>query len=521
MRKQCLLITIFLCGFMLNSAHADFASVDDDFDISFPCVAFRGGNYRMNISYEPALSIRDGHYWKFQDSSPAGWSEECMPVGDDLKLRVPRAEYGGSNYRMTLDYRGEVDPWDGLYWELGSLVETAISTKVRDTAPDFTTDDLKELISGLTSFTLDFYQTIQKDQSGNLFFSPYSISTALAMTHPGARGETASQMAAALHFILPDSRLAHTSNALDFLLTDLVEGLGRHGETEFRLNVANSLWGQKGWYFVPAYLDTLAEHYGAALGLLDFINSPEPSRIVINDWVADETEDKITDLIPPGAVTSLTRLVLTNAIHFNAAWTIPFEETATAVEPFYLLDGGSATASMMKQTDVFRYAEGENYQAVEMNYKGNDFSMVVILPSEGRFESFESSLDKVGLDAILGALDRTTVDLKLPRFNHAGGAISLKSALSDLGMPVAFTDAADFSGIDGSTDLSISDVLHKTFISVDETGTEAAAATAVVIVGSGMPSEPVEMHINRPFIFLIRQTSAGPILFFGRILRPE
>ncbi len=521
MKKQWLFVTIFLCGFMLTLAHADCASIDDGFDISFPCVEFGGQYYGLEIAYESALSTQGDHYWKFQGGSPATPGEGCIVLEDDLKLRVPCADYGGSNFRMTLDYRGALDASDGLHWELGSLFEVAMSTKSRETDPDAAAEDVAELVSGLTSFTLDFYQAIQQDQSGNLFFSPYSISTALAMTYAGARGETAAEMAAALDFTLPDSRLHPALNSLDIGLSNLAEGAAGQDGGEFRLNVTNSLWGQKDYSFLPTYLDALAEHHGAALGLLDFINAPDPSRIVINDWVADQTEDKITDLIPPGAVSTLTRLVLTNAIYFNAKWRKTFEETATARESFHLLDGSSITASMMSQTHYFPYAEGENFQAVEMPYEGDAFSMVVLLPSEGRFGDFENSLDKSGLDAILAALDETYIDLKMPKFNHEGESVSLKKALSDLGMPIAFTDAADFSGIDGSMVLFIGDVLHKAFISVDEEGTTAAAATAVSLVGSGMPPETIEMHINRPFIFFIRDKTNGTILFFGRILRPE
>jgi len=254
--------------------------------------------------------------------------------------------------------------------------------------------------------------------------------------------------------------------------------------------------------------------------LLDFASALEESRVTINNWVSEQTEGRIEDLIPQGALDPLTVLVLTNAIYFNAAWAEPFEEKLTEEGTFHLLDGGEVTVPMMRQTKSFGYAEGEGYQAVELPYDGWELSMVILLPQAGEFESFEGALDAGRVDGIVDDLVHRQVALTMPKFEFESG-FSLKDALAALGMPDAFTGAADFSGMTGERDLFISEVLHKAFVSVDEAGTEAAAATAVVMTKMGMPEEPVEVSMDRPFIFLIRDVETGAILFVGRVIDPS
>ncbi len=263
----------------------------------------------------------------------------------------------------------------------------------------------------------------------------------------------------------------------------------------------------------------LAENYGAGLRVLDFATAPEESRVAINDWVSEQTEGKIEDLIPQGLISSLTRLVLTNAIYFNAAWADPFEEESTEEGAFRLLDGSEVSVPMMRQTESFGYAEGGDYQAIELPYDGHELSMVIVLPEEGELEAFEDSLDAERLDAILKARERRQVALTMPKFEFEA-QFSLAQTLAALGMPQAFTPDADFSGMTGARDLFISEVVHKAFVSVDEAGTEAAAATAVVMVESAMPEEPVEMTVDHPFLFLIRDIESGAILFVGRVVDP-
>jgi len=393
------------------------------------------------------------------------------------------------------------------------------SDKQRDTSPNVNEADLATVVDGNSGFGFDLYQAL-REEGGNLFFSPYSISLALAMTYAGARGETAQQMADTLHFTLSQDRLHPAFNSLDIELSQRGEGAkGKDGEG-FRLHIVNAIWGQEGYKFLSEFLDVLAENYGAGLRPLDFANAPEESRITINNWVSDQTEGRIEDLIPQGLIDALTRLVLTNAIYFNAAWQHPFNEDMTEDGPFYLLDGGEVTLPMMKQTESFSYAEGDGYQAIELPYDGGELSMVILLPRAGQFETFEDSLDAQRVDAILKQLESRRVALTMPRFEFES-SFGLKEALAAMGMPVAFSGDADFSGMTGNRDLYIADVIHKAFVSVDEAGTEAAAATAVVMRLTALPGTPVAVTVDRPFVFLIRDIETGAILFVGRMVAPS
>ena len=393
------------------------------------------------------------------------------------------------------------------------------SEKQRVTSPDVNEVDLETLVTGNSAFAFDLYQTL-REEDGNLFYSPHSISLALAMTYAGAHGETAQQMADTLHFVLYQDSLHPAFNSLDIELSQRGEGAkGKNGEG-FRLNIVNAIWGQDGYEFLSEFLDVLAENYGAGLRLLDFMKAPEESRITINNWVSDQTEGRIEDLIPQGVIDALTRLVLTNAIYFNAAWQHPFKEDLTEDGPFYLLDGGEVTVPMMRQTESFGYAEGDGYQVVELPYDGRELSMVLMLPQAGRFEAFEGSLNIQRTDAIVKDLTRRQVALTMPKFEFESD-FSLGKTLAAMGMPVAFSGGADFSGMTGNRDLFISDVIHKAFVSVDEAGTEAAAATAVVMKLTAMPEEPIEVTVDRPFIFLIHDIETGAILFIGRVTTPS
>ena len=396
--------------------------------------------------------------------------------------------------------------------------ELLMSDKPRETSPDVSGADLALLVEGNSAFAFQLYQAL-RGQEGNLFYSPHSISLALAMTYAGARGQTAEQMAATLQFLLEQERLHPAFNWLDVELAQRGEGAeGKDGEG-FRLNIVNAIWGQKDYSFMPAFLDVLAQNYGAGLRILDFINETEKSRLAINQWVSDQTEGRIEDLIPQGVIDALTRLVLTNAIYFNAAWEYPFDEDVTADGPFYLLDGGQVTVPMMKQTESFGYTDGEGYQAVELPYDGGELSMVILLPEAGQFQAFEQGLEAGQVDDIIDGLQVAHVTLAMPKFEF-DSEFSLKDTLADMGMPIAFSGAADFSGMTGAPDLYISEVLHKAFVSLDEAGTEAAAATAVVMKETGMPTELVEVTIDHPFIFLIRDIQTGAILFVGRVMNP-
>jgi serpin B len=397
--------------------------------------------------------------------------------------------------------------------------EVLKSDRERITSPDVSTSEQALLVEGNSAFAFELYQAL-KGEEGNLFYSPYSISLALAMTYAGARGETAEQMAATFHFLLEQDRLHPAFNWLDAELATRGEGAkGKDGEG-FRLNIVNAIWGQKDYSFLSGFLDVLAENYGAGLRILDFINETEQSRLAINDWVSEQTNGRITDLVPPGAIDALTRLVLTNAIYFNAAWAYPFNDKLTAEGSFHVLDGGQVTVSMMRQTQSFGYTAGDGYQAVELPYDGGELSMVILLPEAGNFEDFEAGLQAQQVDDILNDLQPTEVALTMPKFEFQS-EFSLKDTLAGMGMPIAFSpNEADFSGMTGNRELFISDVVHKAFVAVDEAGTEAAAATAVIMNLTSVPPPPVEVTIDRPFIFLIRDIETGAILFVGRVMNP-
>ena len=390
------------------------------------------------------------------------------------------------------------------------------SDKGRVISPDVSSDEQALLVEGNSAFAFELYQAL-KGQEGNLFYSPHSISLALAMTYAGACGETAEQMANTLRFLLEGDRLHPALNWLDAELASRGEGAqGKDGEG-FRLNIVNAIWGQKDYEFLSDFLDVLAENYGAGLRILDFITEAEECHVTINDWVSNQTEGRIEDLIPRGAINALTRLVLTNAIYFNAAWEYPFNKEMTADGQFYLLDGRQITVPMMRQTQFFSYTKGAGYQAVELPYDGQELSMVILLPDAGHFGTFEEGLQAQQVGDIISSLQPTHIALTMPRFEFESQC-SLKDTLAGMGMQIAFSpDEADFSGITGNRELFISEVIHKAFVAVDEEGTEAAAATAVVV---GITSMPGELVINRPFIFLIRDIDTGAILFIGRVLNP-
>ncbi len=394
------------------------------------------------------------------------------------------------------------------------------SDKPRITDPAVTAGDAAALREGNTAFAFDLYRLLS-EKTGNLFYSPYSISQALAMTWAGARGTTESQMADALGFLLSQENLHPAFNALSLDLAKRAEeASNENAPRPFVLDITNALWGQQGFPFLDPYLDVLAQNYDAGLRTLDFTADPEAARVVINDWVAKQTRDRIMDLIPQGSIDELTRLVLTNAIYFNASWQSPFKEENTADGAFNLLDGGTVTVPMMHQSGTYRYTEGDGYRAVELPYDGGQTSMVVLLPDEGNFQGFESSLDAGTLDGILGDLSTWYVNLSMPKFEY-DSEFGLAQTLKDLGMTDAFDpDEADFSGMDGRRDLYVQDVVHKAFISVDEKGTEAAAASAVIVGTTSMPQGPVEFTMDHPFIYLIRDIPTGAVLFLGRVMDP-
>jgi len=400
-------------------------------------------------------------------------------------------------------------------------IEPAKSSALRVTDPQVSAEDTVTLASDNAAFALDAYHKLIAN-NGNLVFSPASISIALAMVYAGAVGTTASEMATTMHYTLPAERLHPAFDALDLALASRGEGkLGADGGP-MRLHVVNAAWGERTYAFKASYLDTLAMNYGAGLNLLDFIHGFDAARVTINDWVAGQTEDRIQDLLPAGALDSATRLVLTNAVYFNAAWMQPFDPENTNDGTFNLLDSTTVTTKFMGGSlDNVPALQGDGFVAVALPYQDDRLSLLVVVPDAGTLATFESSLDATKLGAMVTGLTNQRVVLGMPRFRTETSQ-SLEELLQALGMTSAFIfGQADFSGMDGTHNLFISKVVHKAFIDVTEKGTEAAAATAVVMkVGSAAPSG-LNIYANRPFLYFLRDQPTGAVIFMGRVLDPS
>jgi serpin B len=341
------------------------------------------------------------------------------------------------------------------------------------------------------------------------------VAIALAMTRTGAAGETLKQMDTVLRGVAADQNAGF--NALDQALAKR-PGKYRFGDQDLELELAtaNRLWGQKDFTFERAFLDELAKDYGAGMQIVDYANAHEAARRTINDWVAARTRDRIKDLIAEGVLASDTRLVLTNAIYLKATWLLKFNDAVAGA--FHRADGSVVQAQLMSESEKLGYAKGAGYQAVRLAYAGG-LSMVVIVPEAGTFGAFSQSLDGPTLRRVMSGLNTTQVNLAMPKFSFRSKA-QLKDALSEMGMPIAFTDRADFSGITKQAPLEIADVIHQAFIAVDEKGTEAAAATAVVMRETSAPLEVIQLTIDRPFLFVIQDDETGAILFMGRVTDP-
>lgn len=378
---------------------------------------------------------------------------------------------------------------------------------------------VQNLVKGNNEFAMDLYEKVcDIQESDNIFFSPYSISSALGMTYNGARGQTAVDMALVLHFTLPVEAVNRAFHSLTETLSsgDL---LGAESGHPFTLSISNGLWVQNGFSLLEDYVAEVTRYYSAAVRNLDFIDDSEHSREIINDWVAESTMNKIMDLIPPGVLKEDTRVVLTNAVYFKASWRRPFDERATFDAPFTLIDGSEIDVPMMKQTEHFNFVSTEGCSAVELDYAEGNAGMLILLP-DGDIREFQKDLDADMLETIRRRLSSCNVSLSMPRFEFSR-SMQLSQILKTLGMESAFGGGADFSGFTGSPDLFISEVLHKAFVKVDEEGTEAAAATAVIMGLTAMPAQPVEMNLNRPFMFFILDTETGSIVFMGRLMDPS
>ncbi|MCK4504514.1 MAG: serpin family protein [Candidatus Aegiribacteria sp.] len=377
----------------------------------------------------------------------------------------------------------------------------------------------QELVRGNNEFALDLYKEVcDTQESSNIFFSPYSISSALGMTYAGAGGQTADEMAEVLHFTIPVEAINRAFHSLTETLSSGELVRAESGDP-FTLSISNGLWVQDGFTLLDEYVAEVTRYYSAAVRNLDFINDPEPSRETINNWVAESTLDRIQNLIPSGVLKEDTRVVLTNAVYFKASWLKPFHERSTSDAPFFLADDSAIEVPVMNQTDYFNYVFTEGCSAVELDYAAGNASMLILLP-DGDIEEFQRDFNADMLETIRGRLSSIRVSISMPKFEFSQ-SMQLSQMLRTLGMKSAFKSSADFSGFTGSPDLFISEVLHKAFVKVDEAGTEAAAATAVVMGLTAIPEPPVEMNINRPFLFFILDRESGCIVFMGRVMDPS
>jgi serpin B len=400
------------------------------------------------------------------------------------------------------------------------------------------TSQTNSLVEGNTAFALDLYAHLN-DTPGNLFISPYSISSCLAMTYAGARGDTKAQMGRVLHFNQGDVRLHSSFGELQKQLTDAEKPNG------IQLAIANALWTQKGEPFLPAFLQTAADDYQADIKQADFTTDADAVRQEINGWVAQKTMDKIQDILPPHSVDDRTRLVLANAIYFKGAWENPFATSHTSTQPFHLSKESQVDVRLMDQVEIFKYTENQDFQALELRYRGPDellpngrylslpnrghVSMLILLPRqiEG-IGQLEKQLSPGFLDRLLAQMTEQRVRIELPRFKSQSH-FKLNDMLVKMGMTDAFIGRkADFSGINGikrgnDESLYISDVLHQAWVEVTEEGTEAAAATVVHIKAGAAPApapSPPVFRADHPFIFLIRDVRSGSLLFIGRMADP-
>lgn len=371
-----------------------------------------------------------------------------------------------------------------------------------------------QVVGAINHFAFDLYSFLKKGEEGNLFYSPFSLSVAMGMTYEGAREQTAAEIRQVFHY--PDD--------INILRQGFSEVLARvnRKDKKYELRAANALWAQKNYPFLPEYFQAVEKYYGGRVTNLDFAGDTENSRLIINRWVEEQTNNRIKDLIPQDVITPLTRLVLTNAIYFKGLWEMQFPKKATAEADFRISADKTVRVPMMFLQDVeVNYFENEDLQAVELPYVGGEISMLVLLP-KAELSRVESYLSSEKLEALRGMLTgREKVDIYLPRFKFEtkylmGGKEGL---LGKMGMPTAFTLAADLSGLTGRKELYITEVVHQAFVEVNEEGTEAAAATAV-IVGIKMVQRKPVFRADHPFLFIIQERQSGTILFLGRVVNP-
>lgn len=430
---------------------------------------------------------------------------------------------GGGSTTATGDEPTSTTTADEVTTTTGDGVMSLVASGLDRRPSGAVDDDVMTAATGLRAFAGQAYALLAEAKDGNIVYSPASIHLALAMTYSGARGDTAAEMREALHFDLDGDAFHEAMNTLDQVLAsrNREEPPGSDGmERKVLLQVANALWGQQGFEFEQGFLDTLAADYGAGMRLVDYVAATEEARQAINAWVAEQTNDRIPELIPDGVLSAMTRLVLTNAVYLDATWAAPFDGNDTWEAPFTRLDGSEVLVETMHKQLVARYAAGDSWQAIELPYLGEELAMLFLVPDPGTLADIEAGVADGLFDEVLDTLGPADVNLSLPKYEFQFKT-SVAQLLRDLGMLLAFDPSlADFSGMTAADRLFISDVIHEAFIAVDEEGTEAAAATGVVMDLAAAPIAGIELQIDRPFLFSLYDRETGAVLFMGRVLDP-
>lgn len=378
-----------------------------------------------------------------------------------------------------------------------------------------TPEGVKSVVNANNKFAFELYSKFKKEtqNKSNIFFSPYSISVALSMTYEGARNQTAKEMQSVLHIPMDDN-IRRTS------FVKIYNEINRK-DKKYKLSTANALWAQKDYKFLKEYTDIVEKYYCGKVTNLDFIKESENSRLKINEWVEGQTNNKIKDLIPHGGVNQYTRLVLTNAIYFKGTWVKQFDKKETKEEDFKTNSGKILKVPMMSLTGndaEFNYTETDKFQIIEMPYDGKDLSMLILLPKQS-MKDFEESINTEILSEWKNMLRKQRVEVYIPKFKFETKYF-MNETLKEMGMPTAFTDGADFSGMGGSKSLSINNVIHQAFVEVNEEGTEAAAATGVIVGITSVGLTVPVFRADHPFIFMIQQIENGNILFLGKVIDP-
>jgi serpin B len=395
--------------------------------------------------------------------------------------------------------------------------DEARSALGRDEAPQVTAADQASLEASNAAFAFDLYAALRQP-GHNLFFSPYSVTSALAMTYAGARGGTAAEMAGTMHLALPAERVGPAFDWLDLQLASRAATKPAGEGAPFTLNVANALWGERSESWHPAFLDTLAVDYGASVRLADLRGDPAGALAAMDAWVSAQTGGRIAHLLPGAALDAGTRLVVANAVLFQASWATPFHADKTAPATFTRGDGTTATVDTMHANAHMLYAQGaDGAQLVELPYVGQQVAMDVVLPAAGGDAAFDAGLSADRFASLVAALSSRQVDLALPKVDVAGETLALSAALGKLGMPSLFGSGADLSGMTDDA-LWLHQVFHQSALTVDENGTLAAAATAGI--SPTHADAPTPMTVDRPFFVAVRDVPTGTILFAGKIESP-